>query len=49
MTHHKEFRYGYKQMQNDHLFKRSLYVVKLHKSLLTSHVYLFSSRTNYSL
>ena len=41
MTYHKEFRYGYKQMQNDHLFKRSLYVVKLHKSLLTRHVYLF--------
>ena len=41
MTYHKEFRYCYKQMPNDHLFKRSLYVVKLHGSLLTSHVYLF--------
>ena len=41
MTHHKEFRYGYKQMPNDHLFKRSLYVVKLHGSLLTRHFYLF--------
>ena len=41
MTDHKEFRYGYKQIPNDHLFKRSLYVVKLHGSLLTRHVYLF--------
>lgn len=41
MTYHKEIRYGYKQIPNDYLFKRSLYVVKLHRSLLTSHVYLF--------
>lgn len=43
MTYHKEFRYGYKQMPNDHLFKRSLYVLKLRKSLLTSHVIFFFS------
>ena len=41
MTYHKEFRYGYKQIPNDQLFKRSLYVVRLHGSLLTCHVYLF--------